>query len=108
MASWNRGENVFGVYPKAFKTKEVETYDNFVERFPKAIKVGWKLVHFPNKGSTVYKVVPPEHFECDGWIESWEHDTVKWAGMEIRVPQWFWDDGIMLTGKAFTRISRGT
>lgn len=80
--------------------KGKKTLDAFVKRFPIALKHGWKLEQsYPgddnSKYSHLYQVAPPNDCPIASWATQFPR-TVKWAGMEIDIPQTFWDDDLLI------------
>lgn len=80
--------------------KGKKTFDEFVKRFPVALKHGWKLEQsYPgddnSKYSHLYQVAPPNDCPIASWATQFPR-TVKWAGMEIDIPQTFWDDDLLI------------
>jgi hypothetical protein len=84
--------------PNVIPSKE-NTLERFIERFPIAMKHGWKLVQgYPDDDeySHLYHVSPPEDSPIASWSTMFPR-SVTWAGMIIDIPQSFWDDNLMKT-----------
>lgn len=72
-------------------------YTLFVERFPNALKYGWALLpEYPDRPeyAAYYYVSPPKTWDCVTWAST-ETRIIKWAGLEIHIPSFFWDDSVM-------------
>jgi len=74
----------------------------FEKRFPEAGAYGWyiQLDSDPLPGNIYYVVRPPPHYECSKWkMVKGGEKKVKWAGMVIIIPHFFWDDNVLCFGK---------
>lgn len=87
---------------KTKKTKGIprRSVEAFCARFPRAIALGWYIAQeYPDHPGYrhCYFVYPPKEFHCRYWADM-QPGVVYWAGMEIQVPSWFWEDDVMTTG----------
>lgn len=80
-----------------------QTYARFVERFPIAVRHGWTLEQtYPTehekddyKYAHLYQIVPPRNSPIIHWATHYPRHVV-WAGIDIDIPQTFWDDDLIM------------
>ena len=84
--------------PQNIPSKE-DTYQRFLERFPIAMKHGWRLEQaYPDSDieyAHLYHIAPPKDSPIEHWATHYPR-SVEWAGMKIDIPQTFWDDELMI------------
>ena len=79
---------------KNIPSKE-ETLQRFTERFPVAMKQSYPGHKEYKEYTHLYQVSPP----ADSVIANWTNlcpRTVLWAGMNIDIPDTFWDDDLLI------------